>query len=79
MRDEIVIFHQKIIQIPSENPPGKYEEISKFVENKMNEIGLVTKVKKNNVVGEIGIKNGPSLILYDHMEKMLIHLRSEFI
>ena len=68
MRDEIVIFHQKIIQIPSENPPGKYEEISKFVENKMNEIGLATKVKKNNVVGEIGIENGPSLILYGHMD-----------
>ena len=68
MKDEIVEFHQEIIQIPSENPPGKYEEISAFVEKKMNEIGLATKVKRNNVIGEIGIEHGPSLILYGHMD-----------
>ena len=30
MRDEIVKFHQDIIRIPSENPPAKYKEISKW-------------------------------------------------
>ena len=37
MRDEIIKFHQQIIQIPSENPPGKYKEVAKFTERKMNE------------------------------------------
>lgn len=36
MKDEIIKFYQQIIQIPSENPPRKYKEISKFIENKMN-------------------------------------------
>ena len=34
MREEIIKFHQKIIQIPSENPPRKYKEITEFTENK---------------------------------------------
>ena len=68
MRDEIVKFHQEIIQIPSENPPAKYKEVSKFVENKMKEIGLETINKRNNVVGTIGSDKGDSLILYGHMD-----------
>ncbi|TFF90073.1 MAG: M20 family peptidase, partial [Promethearchaeota archaeon] len=40
MKDEIVKFHQQIVQIPSENPPGKYKEISKFTENAFKELGL---------------------------------------
>ena len=65
MRDEIVKFHQEIIQIPSENPPAKYKEVSKFVENKMKEIGLETINKRNNVVGTIGSDKGDSLIYMD--------------
>ena len=34
MREEIIKFHQQIVRIPSENPPGKYNEISEFVEKK---------------------------------------------
>jgi len=68
MKDKIIKFHQKIIQIPSENPPGKYKEISKFVENKMRNIGLTTKIIRNNVIGKLGYENGPSLILYSHID-----------
>ena len=53
MRDEIIVFHQKIVQINSENPPSKYKEVAKFTENKMKEIGLKTQIKRNNVVGEL--------------------------
>ncbi|MFX0138613.1 MAG: M20 family metallopeptidase [Candidatus Hodarchaeota archaeon] len=68
MRDEIIKFHQQIIQIPSENPPGKYKQISKFIENKMNEIGLDTKYKRHNVIGEYGKTNGKTLIIYGHLD-----------
>ena len=53
MRDEIIKFHQEIVQIPSENPPRKYKEIAIFTENKFKELGLKTQVKRNNVVGEL--------------------------
>jgi len=68
MKDEIIKFHQQIIQIPSENPPGKYKEVAQFTENKMKEIGLKTLVKRNNVIGEIGNENGKRLILYGHYD-----------
>ena len=32
MRDEIVKFHQDFVRVPSVNPPGKYKEVSEFVE-----------------------------------------------
>jgi len=50
MKDEIIKFHQQIIQIPSENPPGKYKEVAKFTERKMNEIGLKTQIKRKNIL-----------------------------
>ncbi|NVM00768.1 MAG: ArgE/DapE family deacylase [Candidatus Helarchaeota archaeon] len=68
MRDEIIKFHQQIIQIPSENPPGKYKEISQFVENKMNKIGLETKNKRNNVIGKWGSTEGKTLIFSAHLD-----------
>ena len=68
MRDEIIKFHQEIIQIPSENPPRKYKEIAKFTENKFKELGLKTLVKRNNVVGELGNGNSRTLILNAHLD-----------
>lgn len=68
LRDEIIKFHQEIIKIPSENPPGKYKDISKFVQQKYEELGLRTVSKRNNVVGAFGDLEQPSLILYGHMD-----------
>ena len=68
MQDEIVKFLQQIIQIPSEVPPGKYRPISKFVAAKMKEFGIDTKVKRNNVIGEMGKDGGRSLIFNAHMD-----------
>lgn len=68
MRDEIISFHQKIVQIPSENPPSKYKDVAKFTENKMNEIGLKTQIKRNNVIGELGEGEGRALIFYGHYD-----------
>lgn len=72
MKDDIVKFQQQLVQIPSENPPSKYKEISKFIENKMIEFGFTTKNKRNNVIGELGKGNGHTLIFnahYDTVEK----------
>ena len=68
MRKEIIEFHQQMIRLPSENPPGKYKEISEFVEKKMNDIGLKTINKRKNIIGTIGDSESPSLILYGHMD-----------
>ncbi|MFX1304241.1 MAG: M20 family metallopeptidase [Promethearchaeota archaeon] len=68
MKDEIIKFHQKSIQIPSENPPSKYQEIAKFTESKMKKIGLKTQIKRKNVIGEIGEGNGKTLIFNAHYD-----------
>lgn len=81
MRDEIIEFHRQIVQIPSENPPGKYKEISNFLKTKMEEIGLSVKTKMHNVIGEFGIDNGNILIFnahYDTVEKFAGWKREPF-
>ena len=59
MRDEIIHFHQEIIKMPSENPPGKYREISKFITTEMSKFGLDVIKKNNNVIGEVGEDESP--------------------
>lgn len=68
MEKEIIDFHQEIIKIPSENPPGKYKAISQFIKTKFEELGLDTISKRNNVIGTIGSSEHPSLIVYGHMD-----------
>jgi acetylornithine deacetylase/succinyl-diaminopimelate desuccinylase-like protein len=68
MRDEIIKFHQQIIQMPSENPPGKYRDVAKFTERKMNEIGLKTQIRRKNVIGELLNGEGKILIFNGHYD-----------
>jgi succinyl-diaminopimelate desuccinylase len=68
MRDEIIKFLQEIVRIPSENPPSKYKEVARFVERKMQEIGLTTSIKRNNVIGELEKGDGPTLIFNGHFD-----------
>ncbi|MHA1257617.1 MAG: M20/M25/M40 family metallo-hydrolase, partial [Promethearchaeota archaeon] len=68
MREDIIKFHQEIVQIPSENPPSKYKEISKFIEMEMTKFGINTKSKRNNVIGELGIEDGQRLIFNAHFD-----------
>lgn len=68
MKDEIIQFHQRLVQFPSETPPGRYKEISEFVEGTMNEMGLDTQNKRKNIVGRLGTEESPSLILYGHLD-----------
>ena len=66
MRDEIIEFHQKLVQIPSENPPANYKEVTKFLAKKMEEIGLEVSKKRCNVIGILGKNEGKKLIFYGH-------------
>ena len=68
MRNNIIKFHQKLIQIPSENPPGNYKEISNFIENKYRELGFKTINKRKNIMGDYGDFAANSLIIYSHMD-----------
>ena len=68
MKEEIIEFHQQIIRIPSENPPGKYKAISEFVKAKFEELDLETLSKRNNVIGKVKGSGHPSLIVYAHMD-----------
>ncbi|NHJ19610.1 MAG: M20 family peptidase [Candidatus Lokiarchaeota archaeon] len=68
MQKEITSFLQQIVEIPSEIPPGKYRLISKFVAEKMKEFGIENKIKRNNVIGELGKDGGKTLIFNAHMD-----------
>ncbi|MHA1803369.1 MAG: M20 family metallopeptidase [Promethearchaeota archaeon] len=68
MKENIIAFHQDIVRIPSENPPGKYKKISNFIESKFKELGLSTLTKRKNVIGTLKNGEGPALIVYGHMD-----------
>jgi succinyl-diaminopimelate desuccinylase len=70
IREEIITFHQQIVQIPSENPPSKYKEVAKFTESMMKQIGLETIIKRNNVIGTYSNAShkNRSLIFYGHYD-----------
>ncbi len=68
MKDEIIEFLQEIIKIPSEVPPGKYKDISKFIASKISELGINTQRKRHNVISEIGNDKGPTLIFNAHLD-----------
>ncbi|MDF2679341.1 MAG: acetylornithine deacetylase or succinyl-diaminopimelate desuccinylase [Brevibacillus sp.] len=44
MRPQIIGFLQRLIQIPSENPPGNYIEISTFLQEALTELGFDVQV-----------------------------------
>ena len=64
---------QKLIQIPSENPPGDESRIARFVEKELKKSGLKTKLyefKKNrtNVVGILDFGAKKSVLLSPHLD-----------
>jgi acetylornithine deacetylase/succinyl-diaminopimelate desuccinylase-like protein len=73
MREEIIQFLQQLVKFPSEIPPGKYRQISKHIAAKMEEIGLKTQIKRNNVISELGEGDGPSLIFNAHFDTTTVH------
>ncbi|KPV65245.1 MAG: putative metallohydrolase [Candidatus Bathyarchaeota archaeon BA1] len=72
-RDEIIKLCSKLIQIPSENPPGDVTEIASFIKDYIEEHGVKvdsyeTDRGRVNLISEIGEKGPPHLILNGHMD-----------
>lgn len=63
-----------MIQINSENPPGNESDVSRFVKDYLEKIGLRTKIyefkkKRSNVLAYLGQKdNLPSLLITPHLD-----------
>jgi acetylornithine deacetylase len=69
---DLVNCARQLITIPSTNPPGEQEEISKFLASQLKDIGFKvstpTKVPgKPNVIGTI-MDKGPKLLFCGHMD-----------
>ncbi len=73
-KERLVRLVQKLISIPSENPPGDESRIAGFVQGYLNRLGVRTRLyefKKNrlNVVGYLGKKEGKcSLLITPHLD-----------
>ncbi|MCQ6268355.1 ArgE/DapE family deacylase [Fictibacillus sp. WQ 8-8] len=84
MQNEIVSFLQKLIRIKSENPPGNYEEICRFLEEELNTLGFEVNVvevpeeltkkeglptpRKNVIATMKGSGGGKSIIFNSHLD-----------
>ncbi|RFU65047.1 M20 family metallopeptidase [Peribacillus glennii] len=88
MSEEIVSFLQKLVQIPSENPPGNYDEICKFLEKELDRFGFDVQVidvpeeerqkanlltpRKNVIAVMKGAGGGKNLIFNSHIDTVPI-------
>lgn len=84
MRPEIIGFLQRLIQIPSENPPGNYIEICEFLKEVLTNLGFEVQVisipdemtkaaglttpRKNVIATLRGSGGGKNLIFNSHMD-----------
>jgi succinyl-diaminopimelate desuccinylase len=84
MEEEIISLLQRLIQIPSENPPGDYEEISSFLEKELVLLGFEVQVvsvpedirkkanlstsRKNVIAIMKGTGGGKNLIFNSHID-----------
>jgi len=62
-QDELIAFCSKLIQIPSVNPPGDTTEITAFIENYLQDVGITYQKyeaadKMFNLVASIGSGEG---------------------
>jgi succinyl-diaminopimelate desuccinylase len=72
-RDELVNLCSRLIQIPSENPPGDTGRIAEFVKEYLNGkgLGLETYTPKKgltSIVSENGVPGGRSIVLNGHLD-----------
>lgn len=72
--EEVLELTKELVRIPSRNPPGEYERISKFIADKLKDIGFdVTVVRskptKPNVIARLkGVTGKPTLMYSSHMD-----------
>ncbi|WP_047151762.1 M20 family metallopeptidase [Aneurinibacillus tyrosinisolvens] len=84
MREEIFTFLQHLIQIPSENPPGMYDEICEFLNKELTKLGFevdvidvpeervkeegLTSPRKNVIATLRGSGKGRGLVFNSHID-----------
>jgi len=74
LKPELVELVQKMVRIPSENPPGDEEEVAEFYANTLSKIGLDVKTykiadKRVNVAARLhGKAGGKSLLFNGHTD-----------
>jgi succinyl-diaminopimelate desuccinylase len=74
LRHEIIDLERELIRIPSLNPPGEYQQISKCVADKIKGMGFEVSIvgprhEKPNVIGRLkGIVGKPVLINNAHLD-----------
>jgi len=82
--EKLASLLSEFIKIPSPNPPGNNEAITKKIKEEMEDIGLdnicIYQKKEGfqNIVGELGNGNGPKLILYAHSDVVPIREKNKW-
>ncbi len=72
-RDEFIDLCSKIVQIPSENPPGDTTELARFVSQKLSTWGVEHQVMEPRpgnplIVASAGTNRGRHLVLNGHLD-----------
>lgn len=72
-REDVINLCSKLLQIPSENPPGNSTEVSAFIKSYLNENGIETveyepDPKRFNIIASIGKEGGKELIYCGHSD-----------
>lgn len=75
-QEEVVTLAQKLVRIPSENPPGEEKDVAEFLANYLEDIGLQVNVQEvdmhpggPNVIALWGGQaEGPTLLLNGHLD-----------
>lgn len=73
-RDEVVRLAKELIEIPSENPPGREKKVAQYIDQKLREIGIEPKryefePGRTNIMGALkGSGQGRRLMLNAHTD-----------
>ena len=70
---KVIRLAQELVRIPSENPPGNEQEVARFVQGRLQKIGLETKIVepekgRSNVIAEYKKEPKLTLILNGHAD-----------
>lgn len=80
-KDEVVKFHQALVQVPSVNPPGDVRSAIAMCEQRLRDAGFQTRLvaveePKPNLIAELAGKPGPTLCFNAHLDVVPIGERS---
>jgi len=82
-RDELIDLLRKVIQIPSDNPPGDTRALTDFLRGYLLERGIESRIYEpregnTNLVASLG-DDGPHLVLNGHLDQFPAEVGEEWI